>query len=185
MVALKFNRPSPFTINYAGGNQTSITLHPGVTLDIDPKEWSAIALHPIVKIYLDQKLIEVLGNEPSTKHLEVTDRDSETRASFEVIDDPTTGQPMPVLEVGEKADVGKLETSTHQAAKVLPALTLINKAESAEAIAALPTIGKVSARAILQNRPEHGYASLDAVEKANSSLTQANWEEIALWEAAE
>lgn len=184
MVSILHNYPGQRFIRYVGGQQSAITLNPGVNLNVDPSEWEAIARHPIIAGLIQEGVIKVVS-EPSTSTLEVTDKDSETRASFEVVDDPNTGQPMPVLEVGEKADVGKMDISTHQAAKVLPALTLINKAEKPDELTPLPSIGKASARQIFENRPEHGYASLDAVEKANSSLTQADWEAIALWEAAE
>lgn len=43
------------------------------------------------------------------------------------------------------------------------ALTLINKAESPDELTPIPTVGKGSAKQILDARPENGYESLEAL----------------------
>lgn len=61
-----------------------------------------------------------------------------------------------------------------------PALTAINQAMDPDDIVELPSIGKVRAAAIIKNRPEGGYTSLDHAENLNPSGT--DWEAVALWE---
>lgn len=181
MVAIKHNRPCPLRVDYVGGKENTIQLAPGITLGVNPKEWAAIARHPVVADYLKSGVLEVIAD-PNPTTLEIEDRNADLHVEFQVVDDPITDQPMPVTGLGDRPEVGKIDRAIATVAKVSPALILINNAQSEAELEPLPTIGKASAKQLIANRPQHGYASLDAVAAANESLTRADWDAIANWE---
>lgn len=65
------------------------------------------------------------------------------------------------------------------------ALMLINTAQAASELVALPSIGAVNAERIFLGRPDNGYANLAAVKDAPSLTSGIDWDAIASWEALE
>ena len=67
----------------------------------------------------------------------------------------------------------------------IPALDLINEAETLDALTVLPTIGKGAAKLIFDRRPEGGYSSFDALVEATPELLKSpyttDWETVKGW----
>lgn len=78
--------------------------------------------------------------------------------------------------------------SDEQLAKVEPKAAMpslcdrLNQAESGSDLADLPTIGKGAGDVIVENRPDSGYDSIEAVIAANEKVTKhpytVDWEEV-------
>lgn len=62
-------------------------------------------------------------------------------------------------------------------------LAAINDATDAKELASLPSIGNASGKRIIENRPDGGYADLDAVKIANEDLAKppynVDWDKAA------
>lgn len=86
MVSIRVNQPRSLTVRYVGGSG-EMTLLPGINLNVDPTEWQHAARHPIVKRWIEYRLLDVLTRDPETKgELE----------GFEVAEDRATDKPLPV-----------------------------------------------------------------------------------------
>lgn len=91
MPAIRYTQPNSFTIDYVSTGKAiaRLTLIGGVNLGITAEQWKAIALHPIVKLMIENGTIEPLISTPDSEG---------DLAGFSVVEDQKTGQPMPLLE---------------------------------------------------------------------------------------
>jgi hypothetical protein len=94
MASVRNNKYGQIIVNY--GNGKSISLIPGVTLNINDEEWEQAKKNPVCKIYLDQGILEELYKEPETKG---------ELAGFQVTEDDND-EPTPVVK-SQESSTGK------------------------------------------------------------------------------
>lgn len=88
MATVELCQPAAFTINYMGGVGT-LTLIPGVNVNVPDEEWALARKHPVVKLYQEEGLLHELNYEPGAKG---------ELGGLDVTDTKRNDQPVPVSE---------------------------------------------------------------------------------------
>ncbi|MEM9448678.1 MAG: hypothetical protein AAGA75_09095 [Cyanobacteria bacterium P01_E01_bin.6] len=65
-----------------------------------------------------------------------------------------------------------------------PTLSMFNSVQDFSELTPIPTVGKVSAQAIIDNRPDEGYESLEQVAELNPDL-RCDWKQVEAWRGEE
>jgi len=86
MTSVRNNKYGQIVVNYSKGK--SISLIPGITLNIDDKEWQEAKKNSVCQIYLKKGILEELTKEPETKG---------ELAGFQVTEDEND-EPTPVVQ---------------------------------------------------------------------------------------
>lgn len=167
MVAVRYNRPTTLTLNYIGGKHDRIDLNPGINLNFPESELPALRQHQVWVAMLEAGEVEILLSEPTAEgELE----------GFSVTEDKKSGQPMPIQNASVDKPIvqgqSQQEPPKTQVQVSVPETPLVNlNSATQEQLEALPGIGKVTAKRIIDDRP---YESLE-LAKAASTLSDETW----------
>ena len=174
MVAVRYNRPSTLTLNYIGGKHDRIDLNPGINLNFPESELPALRQHQVWAAMLESGEVEILLSEPTAEG---------ELQGFSVTEDKESGQPMPIQDASVDKPIVQGQpqqeppkTQVQVSAPETPpeALRVNLNSATQEQLEALPGIGRVTAKRIINSRP---YESLELAKEA-STLGDEIWAKV-------
>ncbi|BAQ65527.1 hypothetical protein [Geminocystis sp. NIES-3709] len=121
-VTIRNNEARSITVRYVGG-KGEVSFSPGINLFVPEQEWNFIKVHPVVKVWLEKKVLDILKSAPETEgNLE----------GFEVSTRSEDDQPIPHLPA--KLGSNSLKPNRQESKISIADLTQVTVKEAEEII---------------------------------------------------